>query len=76
MTGMVTERMRLIGGRLVDPSQGIDDLADVVVGSGRVVEIVRGGWRVQRSAPAWIEVTERHICDGSRPRGGQTSHVP
>src|SRR3954454_15805080 len=24
--------------------------------------------RVARSAPAWVEVTERHICDGSRPR--------
>lgn len=25
----------------------------------------------QRSAPAWVEGTERHICDGSRPTGGQ-----
>ena len=24
--------------------------------------------RVERSAPAWVEVTERHICDRSRPR--------
>jgi dihydroorotase len=49
---MVTERMRLIGGRLVDPSQGIDELADIVVGSGRVVEIVRGTERSRRSAAA------------------------
>ena len=49
---MVTERMRLIGGRLVDPSQGIDDLADIVVGSGRVVEIVSGTERRRRSAAA------------------------
>ena len=26
------------------------------------------GERVERSAPAWVGVTERHICDGSRPR--------
>ena len=49
---MVTERMRLIGGRLVDPSQRIDELADVVVGSGRVVEIVSGTERSRRSAAA------------------------
>src|SRR4051812_38700732 len=52
MTGMVTERMRLIGGRLVDPSQGVDELADVVVGSGRVLEIVRGTERSRRTAVA------------------------
>ncbi len=49
---MGTERMRLIGGRLIDPSQGIDDLADIVVGSGRVLEIVRGSERNRRSAAA------------------------
>jgi dihydroorotase len=49
---MVMERMRLIGGRLVDPSQGVDELADVVVGSGRVLEIVRGTERSRRSAVA------------------------
>ena len=52
VTGMVMERMRLIGGRLIDPSQGVDDLADVVVGSGRVLEIVRGTERSRRSAVA------------------------
>src|SRR5215204_4450478 len=25
------------------------------------------------SAPAWVEVTEWHICDGSRPSSGQAS---
>lgn len=49
---MATERTRLIGGRLIDPSQGIDDLADVVIGSGRVLEIVRGSERSRRSAAA------------------------
>ena len=33
------------------------------------------GERVKRSAPAWMGVTEWHICDGSRLTGGQTSHV-
>ena len=49
---MATERTRLFGGRLVDPSQGIDDLADVVIGSGRVLEIVRGTERRRRTAVA------------------------
>ena len=49
---MATERTRLVGGRLVDPSQGIDEPADVVVGSGRVVEIVRGSERSRRAAAA------------------------
>src|SRR6476660_6962332 len=31
------------------------------------------GERVKRSAPAWAEVTEWHICDGSRPQGGHAS---
>jgi dihydroorotase len=49
---MVTERTRLIGGRLLDPSQGVDELADVVVGSGRVLEIMRGSERSRRTAVA------------------------
>jgi len=49
---MVTERTRLVGGRLVDPSQGMDELADVVVGGGRVLEIVRGSERSRRAAAA------------------------
>ena len=47
---MVTERTRLVGGRLVDPSQGIDELADVVVGSGRVLEIVRASEKKRSSS--------------------------
>jgi dihydroorotase len=52
MTGMVTERTRLVGGRLVDPSQGIDEPADVVVGGGRVLEIVRASERTRRTPPS------------------------
>ena len=48
---MVMERMRLIGGRLIDPSR-VDDLADVVVGSGRVLEIVRDGTQPTQHAVA------------------------
>src|SRR5438270_10445024 len=55
MTGMVTERTRLVGGRLVDPSQGIDELADVVVGGGRVLEIVRATEKTRRSAATQCE---------------------
>jgi dihydroorotase len=49
---MGIERLRLIGGRLIDPSQGIDELADIAVGSGRVLEIVQGSERSRRSAVA------------------------
>jgi dihydroorotase len=52
---MVTERTRLVGGRLVDPSQGIDELADVVVGGGRVLEIARASEKTRRSAATQCE---------------------
>jgi dihydroorotase len=58
---MATERTRLVGGRLVDPSEGIDELADVVIGSGRVLEVVRGSERARRSAA----VNGDHIIDVS-----------
>jgi hypothetical protein len=32
------------------------------MGTGLVPSV---GERVERSAPAWVEVTEWHICDGS-----------
>src|SRR6476620_795105 len=35
------------------------------MGTGLVPSV---GERVERSAPAWVGVTEWHICDGSRPR--------
>ena len=54
---MVTERVRLIGGRLIDPSQGLDAPADVVIGGGRVLEIVQNPERARRQAIAGGERT-------------------
>src|SRR5215207_589407 len=47
-------RLRLVGGRLIDPAEEIDDSADIVVEDGRVVEVVRSGQRERagRSADA------------------------
>jgi dihydroorotase len=65
---MVTERARLIGGRLVDPSEGIDELADLVIGGGRVVEVVRNPERARRQAIAsgerTIDVTGMVVAPG------------
>jgi len=54
---MVTERARLIGGRLVDPSEGLDEPADLVIGCGRVLEVVRHPERARRQAIASGERT-------------------
>src|ERR687893_1548925 len=54
---MGSERTRLIGGRLIDPSQGIDEPADLVIGGGRVLEVVKNPERARRQAIASGERT-------------------
>src|SRR3712207_299471 len=54
---MASERTRLIGGRLIDPSEGIDEPADLVIGNGRVVEVVKNPERARRQAVAGGERT-------------------
>ena len=49
---MGSERTRLIGGRLIDPSQWLDEPADLVIGGGRVLEVVRNPERARRQAIA------------------------
>lgn len=65
---MVTERTRLVGGRLIDPSEGIDEPADIVIGSGRVLEIVRATERSRRTAAIagerLIDVTGMVVAPG------------
>lgn len=43
-------RVRLVGGRVLDPAQGIDEAADVIVDRGQVVGVARGGDRVNGAA--------------------------
>ena len=54
---MGSERARLIGGRLIDPSQGIDEPADLVIGNGRVLDVVKNPERARRQAIASGERT-------------------
>ncbi|MCC6177797.1 MAG: dihydroorotase [Chloroflexi bacterium] len=49
---MVSERVRLVGGRLIDPAEGVDEVADLVIGGGRVLEIVPSTDRGRRTAEA------------------------
>jgi len=52
----------LSGGRIVDPSQGLDAVGDLVIGDGRVVDIRLGGASGTRSAPSGaINLTPHHI---------------
>ncbi len=52
----------------VDTDHGVDNVCEHGHRPGP------SNWeRVDGTAPAWVGVTERHICDGSRPRGGQAS---
>jgi hypothetical protein len=46
----------------VDPDDGVDEFCQHGHRPGSFLEWVL--W----SAPAWVRVTERHICDGSHPR--------
>lgn len=39
---MADTRIRVAGGRVIDPSQGIDEPADVIVVGGRIADVVRG----------------------------------
>jgi len=47
------------GGRVVDPSQGIDEVADVVIRGGKIVEIGRA-----KSGGETIDAAERIVCPG------------
>jgi len=51
----VSDRLLLKGGRLVDPSQGIDDDVDVLLEDGRVAEVTSGG---VASPPAGTEIID------------------
>ena len=52
----------------VDTDDGVDEFCQHGHRSGPSC-----GGSGSTSAPAWVGVTERHICDGSRPCGGQAS---
>ena len=58
MTGLVTERTRLVGGRLVDPSQGIDELADVVGAHSALDRLAHSGGNLLIRAVAVRELSD------------------
>ena len=66
----VRERdLHLVGVAMgVDPDDGVDEFCQHGHRPGPSCRE-----RVEWSAPVWVGVTEWHICDGSRPRGGQAS---
>lgn len=47
------------GGRVIDPSQGIDETADVSIADGRIVAIGRGG-----DASEVVDATGQIVCPG------------
>ena len=54
-------RTLLSGGRIVDPSQGLDDDADVLIVDGRVAEC---GKKVSRRGAEAVDVAGRVVCPG------------
>jgi dihydroorotase len=57
----VTDRLLLKGGRLVDPSQGIDDDVDVLLEDGRVAEVAP---RIKPRGGEVVEAEGRIVCPG------------
>jgi dihydroorotase len=57
----VSERLLLKGGRVVDPSQGLDAVADVLIEDGRVREVKA---RIPARGAETLDVEGLHVCPG------------
>ena len=57
----MTERLLLKGGHVVDPSQGLDSPADVLIEDGRVTEVKA---RIPARGAETLDVSGLHVCPG------------
>ena len=52
------------GGRIVDPSQGIDQVGDLLIAEGKVVQVGSTGIMSEAKQPEIIDVTGLVVCPG------------
>jgi len=63
---MLTELIVLRGGRVLDPSQGLDETADVVIEAGRIKELGRDAGAAYRARESVriVDASGRWVCPG------------
>jgi len=52
------------GGRIIDPSQGIDQVGDLLIAEGKIVQMSSAGVISEAKKPVIVDVTGLVVCPG------------
>lgn len=67
MREMITSKaipLLIHGGRIVDPSQGIDQVGDLLIAEGKIVQVNSTGIMNEAKKPVIVDVTGLVVCPG------------